>query len=58
MAASTGWFDTYLIPTDRPVPMVATADIGKQVARLLVADWSGKKIVELGSRVRTTSPAR
>jgi uncharacterized protein YbjT (DUF2867 family) len=50
-AASTGWFDTYLAPTDRPVPMVAAADIGKEVARQLVGGWSGKKIVELGSRV-------
>ena len=31
--------------------MVATADIGREVARLLVSGWSGKKIVELGSRI-------
>jgi hypothetical protein len=58
VAASTGWFDTYITPTDHPVLMVATADIGKRVVRLLLAGWSGKKIVEFGSRVRTTSPAR
>ena len=40
-AASTGWFDTYLTPTDRPVPMIATADIGEEIARLLVSGWSG-----------------
>jgi len=49
-AASTGWFDSFLQPTDRPVPMIATADIGNEIARLLVGGWSGKKIVELGSR--------
>jgi len=57
-AASTGWFDTYLTPTDRPVPMIATADIGNEVARLLVGGWSGKKIVELGSPVSPDDLAR
>jgi len=50
-AASTGWFDSFLQPTDRPVPMIATTDIGEEVARRLVGGWSGKKIVELGSPV-------
>lgn len=49
-AASTGWFDSFLQPTDRPVPMIATADIGQEVARLLVSAWSGRKVVEIGSR--------
>ncbi len=57
-AASTGWFDTYLTPTDRPVPMVATEDIGNEVARLLVGGWGGKKIVELGSRISPDELAR
>lgn len=57
-AASSGWFDTYLTPTDRPVPMVATADIGKEIARLLASGWSGRKIVELGSRVSPDDLAR
>ncbi len=34
-AAATGRFDTFLTPADRPVPMVATADIGRHIARLL-----------------------
>ena len=50
-AAATGVFYSFLAPTDRAVPMVATADIGQEIARLLVGGWSGKKIVELGSRV-------
>jgi len=50
-AASTGWFDSYLTPTDRAVPMVATADIGKEIARLLaeVSFGSGALIVILGT---------
>lgn len=50
-AASTGWFDTFLTPADRPTPHVATEDIGREIARLLAAGWSGQKIVELGSRL-------
>lgn len=57
-AASTGWFDSFLQPTDRPVPMIATADIGREVARLLVGGWGGKKIVELGSRYTPDELAR
>lgn len=57
-AAASGWLDSYLTPTDRAVPMVATADIGDEVARLLVDGWSGTKIVELGSRVSPEDLAR
>lgn len=57
-AASTGWFESFLQPTNRAFPMVATADIGTEVARLLVGDWSGKKIVELGSRISPDDLAR
>ena len=48
-AASTGVFETYLMPTDRAVPMAATHDIGQEIARRLVADRSGRQVVELGS---------
>jgi uncharacterized protein YbjT (DUF2867 family) len=57
-AASSGWFDTYLTPTDRPVPMIATADIGREIAQLLAGGWSGRKIVELGSRISPDDVAR
>ena len=50
-AAATGVFSTYLTPANRPVPMVASADIGHEVARLLIGGWDGKKIVELGSPI-------
>ncbi len=49
--ASIGVFHSLYQPLDHPFPMVATQDIGKEVARLLVSGWEGKKIVELGSPV-------
>ncbi|GLY74886.1 NmrA family NAD(P)-binding protein [Actinoallomurus iriomotensis] len=57
-AAATGWFDTFLTPAGRPVPMVATADIGAEVARLLTEDWNGRRIIELGSPVSPDDLAR
>lgn len=50
-AEATGIYDTFLQPVDRAFPMVATEDIGAEVARLLADGWEGKKIVELGSLV-------
>ena len=52
-AASTGVFETYLMPTDRAVAMAATQDIGQEIARRLIGYWSGRQVVELGSM---TSP--
>lgn len=48
-ARATGFFDTFFTPTDRPVPMIGSRDIGREVARRLVATWSGHRVVELGS---------
>jgi uncharacterized protein YbjT (DUF2867 family) len=50
-AATTGRFDTFLDPPARRVPMVATADIGDQAARLLTGDWAGRRVIELGSPI-------
>ncbi len=50
-AAATGIYYTFFQPVDRAFPMIATADIGAEVARLLIAGWEGKKIVEIGSPV-------
>ena len=52
-AKETGWFDSFLQPTDRTFPMVATADVGAEIARLLIEGWDGEKIVEVGTM---TSP--
>ena len=38
--------------------MVATDDIGTQVARLLAKGWSGRKVVEMGSRISSDDLAR
>ncbi len=51
-AAATGVFQSFFQPTDRPFPMVATGDIGNEIARLLIHGWNDKKIVELGSPIR------
>lgn len=57
-AASTGWFETYLTPTDRAISMVAATDIGNEIAHLLGFGWAGKKIGELGSPVSPDDLAR
>lgn len=57
-AAETGIFHSFLAPTDRPVPHVATADIGAEIARLLIGGWNGRKIVEIGSRISPDDLAR
>jgi uncharacterized protein YbjT (DUF2867 family) len=49
-AASTGILDSFLQPTQRPVPMVASEDIGREAARLLLLGWHGRPIIEIGSR--------
>jgi uncharacterized protein YbjT (DUF2867 family) len=38
---------SFLQPLDKPVPMVATADVGRVAAQLLQESWSGKRVVEL-----------
>lgn len=49
IAGPTGAFDSFMQPVDRGFPMVATADIGAEVARLLVEGWTGRRVVEIGS---------
>ena len=36
-------------PVDFSFPAVGSVDIGSEVVKLLLGDWTGKKIVELGS---------
>ena len=38
---------SFLQPLDKPVPMVATADIGREAAKLLQESWTGRRVVEL-----------
>ena len=46
-ARAQGIIPSFLQPLDKPVPMVATADIGKVAADLLQQTWDGHRIVEL-----------
>jgi NAD(P)H dehydrogenase (quinone) len=46
-AARNGVFPSFLQPLDKPVPMVATADIGRVAAELIQTTWSGRCVVEL-----------
>ncbi|CAB3748890.1 NmrA family NAD(P)-binding protein [Paraburkholderia solisilvae] len=46
-ARDDGIVASFLQPLERPVPMVATADIGRVAATLLQQQWHGKRVVEL-----------
>ena len=53
-ARERGVIGSFLQPLDKPVPMVATADIGRVAAELLEETWSGHRIVELEGPQRIT----
>jgi len=53
-ARETGLVPSLLQPLDKPVPMVATADIGRVAAELLQENWSGYRVVELEGPQRVT----
>ncbi|CAM2179503.1 NAD(P)H dehydrogenase (quinone) [Burkholderia latens] len=46
-ARDDGAIASYLQPLDKPVPMVATADVGRVAAELLQQTWHGVRVVEL-----------
>jgi len=50
-AAQGGTLPIFYAPTERKLPMVATEDIGAEVAKLLTSEWTGKRVIELGSMV-------
>lgn len=51
-ARTTGVVPSFLYPLDKPVPMVATEDIGRVAAELLQENWKGRRVVELeGARL-------
>ena len=52
--AKTGMVPSFLQPLDKPVPMVATADIGRLAASLLQQSWQGRRIVELEGPAKVT----
>jgi NAD(P)H dehydrogenase (quinone) len=53
-AAKSGTIQSFLQPLDKPVPMVATSDIGRLAAELLQEKWSGHRVVELEGPHRVT----
>jgi uncharacterized protein YbjT (DUF2867 family) len=53
-ARDNGVIPSFLQPLDKPVPMVATADVGRLAAQLLQENWSGRRIVELEGPRRVT----
>jgi len=46
-ARDEGMLRSFLQPLDKPVPMVATRDVGVFAAELLLQTWSGTRVVEL-----------
>jgi uncharacterized protein YbjT (DUF2867 family) len=57
--ARGGTLPVYYNPTNRKSTMVATNDIGREVATLLIGPaWSGRRVIELGSMVSADEVAR
>jgi uncharacterized protein YbjT (DUF2867 family) len=53
-ARDTGLIHSFLLPTDKAVPMVAAKDVGRAAAELIQEDWTGLRIVELEGPCRVT----
>src|SRR3984957_359477 len=53
-ARESGIIMSFLQPLDKAVPMVATADIGREAAKLLQESWTGRRVVELEGPRRVT----
>jgi len=53
-ARERGVIPSFLQPLDKPVPMAATADIGRVAAELLQETWKGYRVVELEGPQRVT----
>jgi uncharacterized protein YbjT (DUF2867 family) len=53
-ARESGVIPSFLLPLDKPVPMVATSDIGRVAAELLQEKWTRHRVVELEGPRRIT----
>jgi uncharacterized protein YbjT (DUF2867 family) len=53
-ARQTGVISSYLQPLDRAFPMVATDDVGRTAAELLLEDWSSHRVVEVEGPARVS----
>ena len=56
-SAREGNIQSYLQPLDRPVPMIATDDVGRTAAALLQEHWEGRRVVELEGAQRVSPDA-
>jgi len=56
-ARDQGVLSSFLQPLDRAMPMVATADVGRVAAELLLEDWTGTRVVELEGPERVSQDA-
>jgi uncharacterized protein YbjT (DUF2867 family) len=52
--ARNGMISSFLQPLNKPVPMVATGDIGRVAAELIQTTWNGRRVVELEGPHRVT----
>jgi NAD(P)H dehydrogenase (quinone) len=46
-AYETGLIHSFLLPTDKAIPMVAAKDVGQVAAELIQDNWTGTRVVEL-----------
>lgn len=53
-ARDSGVIDSHLQPLDRKIAMIATDDVGRVAAHLLLEDWAGHRIVELEAPQRVS----
>jgi len=53
-ARDTGVVQSFLMPLDKPFPMVASEDVGRTAAALIQQDWTGTRIVELEGPARVS----
>jgi uncharacterized protein YbjT (DUF2867 family) len=53
-ARDEGVIYSFLQPLDKPVPMIATADVGRVAAELIQQEWTGRRVVELEAPHRVT----
>jgi NAD(P)H dehydrogenase (quinone) len=56
-ARDEGVIHSFLQPLDRPVAMVATDDVGRVAAELLLEDWKGHRVIELSAAERVSPNA-
>jgi NAD(P)H dehydrogenase (quinone) len=54
-AAQSGVIHSYLVPLDKPFPMVSTEDVGRAAAGLLMENWNGHRVVELEGPKRVSA---